>query len=202
MTSIYKAWMMNYRPSWYELSKPSQDELMGKVGESLAKVGGKLVLVAASLWADEQWAAWGIEEYPNIEAVIQHAQTIADFRWYRFVKSWSILGTPPDPETKVIIPKGQIYKLAFINATEAGYALSNTDMAKWNEKHVEFGKQFGMQVLLQCAANWCNEEWLTWLVEAYPSLEAVQGLRLKTYETGWYQYVSATSLLGTEYQPG
>lgn len=199
MTSIYKVWMMNYRPAWYQLSKSAQDELMGKIGESLDKAGGKLLLIAASLWADEKCAAWGIEEYPNIEGVIQHAQTISDHHWYRYVKSWSTLGTSFEPEAKVVIPKAPIYRLAFFSGTEAGYGLSEAEQAKWNTKHAELAKQFGVQGILGCASSWCNEEWSYWLVEAYPSLEAAQALRLKTYEAGWYQYVEATSLLGVEY---
>jgi hypothetical protein len=201
MPSIYKAWMMNYRPAWYALGKTGQDELMGKITDSLAKAGGKELLIAASLWADEKWAGWGIEEFQDVEGAIQHARTIANEHfWYRYVQSWSILGFMPDPEAKVVVPKAPIYKLALVNPTEASYALSKAEEAKWDTTHAEFAKQVGAQVIMGCFSAWCNEAWLYWLVEAYPSLEAVQTLRMKTYEAGWYQYVAATSLLGTEYQ--
>jgi hypothetical protein len=201
MTSIYKVWLMNYRPAWYELGKSAQDELTGKVYESLGKVGGKVLLIAASLWADEKWAGWGIEEYPNIEGVIQHAQTIWEHQWYRYVKSWSTLGTLFEPGLEVVIPKAPLYKLAFMNMTDAQYGLSEAEQANWGKKHEELYKQFGVKNILGCASAWSNEAWLGWMLESYPSLEAVQAFRMQTYEAGWYQYTEATSVLGIKYPP-
>jgi len=202
MPSIYKAWLMNYRPAWYALSKSAQDEMMGKVGESLHKVGGRVLLIAAALWADEKWAAWGVEEYPNIEAVIQHAQTIGDYNWFRYTKSWTTLGITWEPESKVVVPEAPIYRIAFFKATADYYLLSKEDNDSWNKKHEVFFKEFSAQFVLGCNASWCSEEWPMWLVEAYPSLEAVQGFRSKVYEAGWYRYVNATSLLGVKYPMG
>jgi len=199
MTTIYKVWLMNYSPAWYALGKSAQDELMGKVAESLDKAGGRVLLIATSLWADEKWAAWGIEEYPNIEATIQHAQTIGEYNWFRYIKTWTTLGITGEPDAKVVVPEAPIYRLAFFKITEDGYLASKDDQDSWNQKHEAIAKEFGAQVLLGCDGSWCNEEWPYWLVESYPSLEAVQGLRLKTYEAGWYRYVTATSLLGVKY---
>ncbi len=202
MSSFYKVWLMNYRPAWYALGKSAQDELMGKVGESLNKVGGRVLLIAASLWADEKWAAWGVEEYPNIEAVIQHAQTIGDFNWFRYTKSWTTLGISWEPDAKVVVPEAPVYRVAFFKVSEDGYRLSKEDNDRWNKKHEGLYKEFGAQNILGCNAFWCTEEWPLWVVEAYPSLEAVQGFRSKVYEAGWYRYVTATSLLGVKYPMG
>lgn len=201
MTTIYKVWKLNYRPAWYELGKTAQDELMGKIFESLGQSGGKSLLIATSLWADEKWAAWGIEEFPNIEVVIQHAQTIGDHQWYRYIKSWSTLGIPFAPGSEVVIPKAPVYKLAFFNPTDAWYRLSDTEKADWDKKHQGLFKQFGVQNILGCNSAWCSEGWAGWSVESYPSMEAVQGLRWATYEAGWYHYATATSLLGVKWPP-
>lgn len=199
MASIYKVWMMNYRPAWYALSKTAQDELSGKIFASAEKVGGKLLLTATSLWAHEKWAAWGIEQYPNIEAVMQHAQTIWDVQWLRYVKTWTTLGVLMEPATEVVIPKAAVYELAFVNLNEAWYRLSEAQKADWMAKHAELFKQFGVQAVMMCNSIWCSEGYLEWILEAYPSHEAVMGLRLATFEAGWYQYVGATSLLGVKW---
>lgn len=202
MSPIYKLWMMKYRPAWYELGKTAQDELMGKDSENLTKVGARLLLVAASLWADEKWAAWGVEEYPSIEAVIQHAQALDDIHWFRYVKSWTILGISYQPDVKVVVPDAPIYRLALFYANENYYRLPEAEKTRWGAKHEALAKEVGQQDILACNATWCNEEWPVWSVEAYPNLEAVQSLRMKTYEAGWYQYVTATSLLGVKFTPG
>lgn len=199
MAPIYKVWMMNYKPAWYELSKSEQDVVAEKVATSLAQVGGKRLLVATSLWADEKWAAWGIEEFPNIEAVMQFAGMEFEAQGFRYMKSWSTLGVLMEPGKEVVIPKAAVYQLAFFNLNEAWYRLSEAERAAWDAKHEALYKQFGAQNALICNSGWCSEGWLCWLVVAFPSQEALMGHRLATYEAGWYQYVEAKSLLGVKW---
>ena len=199
MAPIYKVWMLNYRPAWFALGKPDQEALTGKIFNSLNKAGGKLLLQAVSLWANEKWAAWGIEEFPSIEAVLQHAGTLWEVQWYRYIKSWTTLGVLMEPEKEVVIPKAPIYELAFFNVNEAWYRLSEAEKAGWKAKNEALFKQFGAQNALYCNSLWCSEGWLAWLVEAFPSQEALMGHRLATFESGWYQYVQATSLLGVKW---
>jgi hypothetical protein len=46
-----------------------------------------------SVWASEQTQFWGVEEFPDIEAVQKLAQLQAELNWYRYVDSKTILGT-------------------------------------------------------------------------------------------------------------
>lgn len=202
MSSIYSVWKVKLAPAWFMLDKSAQDEHMSFRLNSLAKAGGKDLLMAISLWADEQWADWGIVEYPNVEGLIQHTQDITDHGSFEYYQLQTTLGVLADPGMKVIVPKAPIYKLAFFSPTAFGYGMSEADIAAWGEKHAEIYKEFGVQLVMQCNSGWSNGEWLWWNLEAYPSLEAVLGARMKAFETGWYKYVKATSLLGSEFQVG
>ena len=72
--TIYKMFQTKATEAWYQLSKEERDALMSKVSESLKSVGAKSVLTCASLWSSEQYVIFGVEEYPDIEAVQKHNQ--------------------------------------------------------------------------------------------------------------------------------
>ena len=91
---ICKLWLMKPKPGWYRLSKEEQDTLQEKLVAAIGEVGGKLVVACQSSWSSEQWAWFGIEEYPSIEAAQKHDALLAELHWpYEFVDSFSILGT-------------------------------------------------------------------------------------------------------------
>ena len=91
---IYKLWLMKPKPEWYRLSKKEQDSLLEKVGATIDRVGGKLLISCRSSWSNEQWFGFGIEEYPSIEAAQKHDELIVELNWpYEFADCFSILGT-------------------------------------------------------------------------------------------------------------
>ena len=91
--TIYKMFQTKATEAWYQLSKEERDALMSKVSESLKSVGAKGVLTCASLWSSEQYVIFGVEEYPDIEAVQKHTQNLWDLNWFRYIESTSTLGT-------------------------------------------------------------------------------------------------------------
>jgi hypothetical protein len=94
---IYKLFMVRFNRSMYELSEEEQRALSDKVREALEQVGGKTVVMCASGWANEQWQYFGVEEFPDIEAVQKHTQLLHELSWPRYVESVSMLGTKWPP---------------------------------------------------------------------------------------------------------
>jgi hypothetical protein len=90
---IYKLWMMKPTEAWYQLSKEERDSLTNKVMEDIEKVGGKSVLICTPTWSAEQWMLFGVEEYPNIEAVQKFTELISERDHFRYIESLSMLGT-------------------------------------------------------------------------------------------------------------
>ena len=90
---IYKLWQAKWTDAWYQLSPDEQQHLSGQVEEALAQVGGKRVLVCASAWSNEAWLAFGVEEFPDLEAVQKHSQLLAELNWFRYIESITTLGT-------------------------------------------------------------------------------------------------------------
>ena len=91
---IYKLYLIRPSASWYSRSKAEQDALFAKVRNSLEKVGGKTVLTCNSRWSSEEWAAFGLEEFPDLNAVQKHSELLEELHWpFEFGKAYSILGT-------------------------------------------------------------------------------------------------------------
>ncbi len=90
---IYKLWQAKFTEAWYQLSQEEQRQRVAQVEEALTQVGGKRVLLCNSAWANEQWSAFGVEEFPDIEAVQKHSQLLDELNWYRYIESITTLGT-------------------------------------------------------------------------------------------------------------
>jgi hypothetical protein len=91
--SIYKLWQGRFTEAWYRLAQDEQDRLMGEVVRALEPVGGKELVACLSAWSNERWAAFGVEEFPDIDAVQRHEQTLLELTWARYFESQSTLGT-------------------------------------------------------------------------------------------------------------
>jgi hypothetical protein len=88
---IYKLYMGKATEAWYQLSEEERNSLLDKIGPE--KAGGKTLVACNSGWSSEQWQWFGIEEFPDIEAVQQHAEDLEEVGWSRYKESVSVLGT-------------------------------------------------------------------------------------------------------------
>lgn len=91
---IYKLWLVRPGSRWYGLTKEEQDSLMGRVQSTDSQVGAKQLYFCTSAWSNERWPYFGLEEFPDIQAVRKHSELLAGLNWpYEFGESFTILGT-------------------------------------------------------------------------------------------------------------
>jgi hypothetical protein len=88
---------MRYTGRWYQLSEEEQNAHGAKVEDALAEVGGKRIITCVTGWSDEKWIAYGVEEFPSVEAAQQHAQMLFDIGHLRYTEGESTLGTEWQP---------------------------------------------------------------------------------------------------------
>jgi hypothetical protein len=93
MAPIYKFWQAKFTEAWYQLSTEERNQRLAKVGAVLEQVGGKALIICDSSWSNEQWRAFGVEEFPDIEAVQKHTQLLNELEWDRYLDGPSTLGT-------------------------------------------------------------------------------------------------------------
>ena len=90
---IYKLWMFKPTEAWYQLSKEEQDNFSNKIDEDLEKVGGKRLITCTPTWSTERWLAFGVEEFPDIEAVQKFTNLLMERDHFRYIEVDSMLGS-------------------------------------------------------------------------------------------------------------
>ena len=94
---IYKLFMLKPTEAYYQLSEEERNGLMAESQADLETVDAKAVLMCFSGWSTEQWAVFGVEQFPDIEAVQKHAELLFGHDQARWFESFSMLGTEWPP---------------------------------------------------------------------------------------------------------
>ena len=94
---IHKLFMAKSSQAGYQLSQEEWQKLAGKVEEAFTKVGGKRVIACNSGWASEQWTFWGVEEFPDLEAVQKYTELLNELHWFQYTDALTVLGTKQEP---------------------------------------------------------------------------------------------------------
>ena len=90
---VYKLFLGNSTEAWHQLPQEEQEARLAKVDEALSQVGGKRIVMCNSGWSSEQWPFFGVEEFPDIEALQRHSHLLNELNWGRYVDSMTLLGT-------------------------------------------------------------------------------------------------------------
>jgi hypothetical protein len=96
---IYKLFMAKPSQAGYQVAQEEQEKVFAKVEEALEQVGGKRVISCDSGWASEQWTFWGVEEFPDVEAVQKYTALLNELNWFQYVDSFTLLGTKSQPDS-------------------------------------------------------------------------------------------------------
>jgi hypothetical protein len=92
---IYKMNKARLIEAWYALSQEEQTAILKKVEAARTAVGGRSVILCDSSWASEQWQGFGVEVFPDMEAVQKHTQLLNEIGWFRYIDSVTVLGISP-----------------------------------------------------------------------------------------------------------
>ena len=90
---LYKLWQARWTAAWYELSPDEQTALIAQSSEALERVGGKRIIVCNASWTTEQWPLFGVEEFPDLEALQRHSAILAELNVARYLESTTAVGT-------------------------------------------------------------------------------------------------------------
>lgn len=90
---IYKLWMARYTEAGYQLSQAGRDKMLAKHDEIADRLGIKTILACDSSWVSEQYLLWGVEEYPNMDAVFEFHAELTKLEWFRYIEATTLLGT-------------------------------------------------------------------------------------------------------------
>ena len=65
----------------------------GAFGPISAWVGGRQIIACDSGWCSGRWQWWGVNEYPDIEALQTEMAMAREYDYFRYVDTLTVLGT-------------------------------------------------------------------------------------------------------------
>ena len=90
---IYKMFRGRFRDAWYQLSDEEQNDLMTKIDTNMQKLGVNRIIACDTSWHSEYWTYFGMEVYPDMDAVLAHAAFLNEINWFRYQEVKIMLGT-------------------------------------------------------------------------------------------------------------
>ena len=81
-----------FTEAWYQLSDADQKSWFEKLTAIVEGVGAKWLVACDSRWANEEYALWGVIEYPSLDACKQAIAENEKAGWYRYTSATSLLG--------------------------------------------------------------------------------------------------------------
>lgn len=96
---IYKMFHARWTEAWYQLSEEQREAIFAKMTETGERLGIKSVVVCDSSWTSDKWLFWGVEEYPDMQALQEYSRYLSELDWFRYVDAETLLGTRWQPET-------------------------------------------------------------------------------------------------------
>jgi hypothetical protein len=79
--------------TWHQLPHEEQQRLLGLAQQALTTAGGKESVLCSAAWSNERWPFFGLEEFPDLDAVQRHTQLLLELNWGRYIESRTTLGT-------------------------------------------------------------------------------------------------------------
>jgi hypothetical protein len=93
MAPVYKLWQGRFTEAWHQLPQEEQQRVLTLATQALDTAGGKELVLCSASWSNERWPFFGVEEFPDMEAVQRHAQLLIDLNLARYMESRTTLGT-------------------------------------------------------------------------------------------------------------
>ena len=88
---IYKVYMGKWTEKMLNLPPDEQQTISAKMSAFRKEVGCEVV-VFCSIPGGEPWTFWGVEKYPDVEAVHKYDMLMYQIRWALYIESVSYLG--------------------------------------------------------------------------------------------------------------
>lgn len=199
---IYLLYLVRgYREAYYQLSDEGRAQFWKRIDENITVSGETNLLTCNSRWCNEAYLAWGLGEFPDLQAVWKSAQTNEDNQHFRYLATESVLGMKmgDDPIDTVDFPD-PIYQLWMVKnpGTSVLDSLPASEGDHLGSKVGESIQNHGGVSVIVCDCGWSNEEYSAFGITAWPNLAAEQAHFKDLESLGWHRYLYAKTILGTQ----
>lgn len=161
--------------------------------------GAQRLLLCHSRWSNAQQSYFGIDMYPSIATLLEAEQAAGECD----CPSESFLGLPLDGTANNLTPPPppppeelSIYRVYLSRLTADGLRMNPAELEDTWARARERLHQVGALMILSGYTRWNNEEWDTFGVERFHSLESLIEYSQLMSTSNWYRVTTARSYLG------
>lgn len=200
-TPVLKLWLAKFSLAAVTMPQERTDDSFRQY-EELIKRYGVRDLINGSLWSDERFTSFGVEWYPNVKALREFNSKLDALHWFQYIKSEIFLGVEipenPIPMTPLGLDPGVdwLVHIYMSRLLPLAYDMSEAEMTE-AMKVLTDARALGVRDGPMANSRPVNEEWGSWGIEFYPSLEVLVQKNAMMEKVKWYKYVQARSFLGT-----
>ncbi|MBE0695495.1 MAG: hypothetical protein IH586_01085 [Anaerolineaceae bacterium] len=91
--SVYRVYLSRLTDYGHGLSPDQLNGMWAQGREALNRVHGRMLIGGYMRFNNEEWESFGVERFPNQEAVLAYSQFLSVSGWYRVSLARSFLGT-------------------------------------------------------------------------------------------------------------
>lgn len=204
-TPLYKLYLFRRNAKFYETPAPVYRAIRDQMDARQRELGIRDLFNAEMAWSNEKFEYFGVEFYPNEQALRAYTLCLMETGFYQFIDSESYLGIPMDtsyPDFSLEPPPpGQepVFRLYMSRKKDYAYQMPPNELEEAYANVDEVARQLGVKPLLGAFARWNSEEWEYFGIERFPSLEAAISYSQFLSHTGWYRIMESRSFLGIAY---
>lgn len=200
---LYKLFFFRRKALTGELPAEQFQALMEQIKDPAGNLGVRQLLLAEMRWSNEQYAYFGVEQYPSLDAELEYSRYLEKSGWYDQVEGESYLGLPLDETANernlpdLPAPGSQpVYRVYLSRLTTYGLELTTDQLNEtWAQGRDALKMVKGIP-LLAGFSRWNNETWDGFGIERFPSYQAVLAYTQYLSVSGWYRVSEARSHLG------
>ncbi|MFZ4656800.1 MAG: hypothetical protein ACOYNY_07310 [Caldilineaceae bacterium] len=89
---IYRFFRGRFTSAWYQLTQGEKDQLFAEMGKAFQASGGKSVVPACTTCWSSDWHVFGVEVYPNLEAVQKWRDEMGRIGCFQYLEIESMIG--------------------------------------------------------------------------------------------------------------
>lgn len=198
-TPVFKLWLAKPRLEAFLLPQERFNEFGQKHAQAQKDLGVRN-LISGTVWSDERYTGFGVEWFPNWQAVREYHRCLDELHWFQYLQSEIFLGVEvPDLPMRLeplnLDPNVDWLVHIFVaRHSAAWYHASAEELAELDRLYEQ---QASSAPFIFANTRPFQELWEGWGIEFYPSLEQLVQHTDNLEKIKWWKYLEAQTFHGT-----
>jgi hypothetical protein len=197
---VFKLYLAKWNYEATLVTAERQAEFITQLAQ-IKKDNGVVDLLNGTIWSDERYAQFGVEKYPNWQALYEYNRCLDELHFFQYLTSQTYVGIsderwPMNLEPVELNPSNP--PIAQVWITKNRGSVSGWD--EWEKekasKVFDLDKNLGVRTLVNTYVTPLNESHAWFGVDVYPSMEALLAKSKAQADADWWSYIQGRTYLG------